>query len=49
MTQMNISVTKKQAHRYREQICDCLGGGALGEGRIGSLGLAGANYYIYNG
>ena len=35
----------KQTHRHREQICGCQGGGA-GEGWIGSLGLADANYYI---
>ena len=54
MTQMNVSMKKKQAHRFREEICDCQGGGALRQGRIGSSGLAGYIYiyiycYIYNG
>ena len=35
-------------HRHREQTCGCQGGGAVGEGWIGSLGLADANYYIQN-
>ena len=26
MTQMNLSTKQKQAHRYREKICDCQGG-----------------------
>ena len=44
---MNLSVKLKQTHRYREQTCDCQAGwGGVGEGRIGSLGLADANYYI---
>ena len=49
MTQMSISMKKRQAHRFREETCDCQGGGALGEGKIGSLGLADANYYISHG
>ena len=36
----------KQTNRYREQTCGCQGEGRVGEGWIGSLGLAGANYYI---
>ena len=36
---MNISMKQKQTHR--EQTCGCQGEG----GRIGSLGLADANYY----
>ena len=44
MTQMNISM--KQTHRPREQTCGCQGGGSVGEGSIGSLGLADVNYYI---
>ena len=38
---------QKQTHRYREQTCGCQGG--VREGRFGSLGLAGANYYIQDG
>ena len=41
---MNLSMKQKQTHRYREQTCGCQGGG--GEGWIGSLELADANYYI---
>ena len=37
----------KQTHGHREQTCGYQG--ESGEGWIGSLGLAGANYYIYNG
>ena len=43
---MNISKKQKQTYRYRKQTCDCQGGGEFGEGWIGSLGLADANYYI---
>ena len=32
---MNVSMKKKQAHRFREEICDCQGGGALRQGRMG--------------
>ena len=46
MTQMNLSMKQKQTHRYREQTCFCQGGGEVGDGRIGSLGLADTNYYI---
>ena len=45
---MNISMKQKQTHRHREQTCGCQGG-LVGEGRIGSLGLAGANYNVQNG
>ena len=45
MTQINISMKQKQTHRYREQACGCQGW-RVEEGRIGSWGLAGANYYI---
>ena len=41
----NLSMKQKQTHRHREQTCGCQGGG-VGEGWNGSLGLAGANYYI---
>ena len=40
---------KKQAHRHREQTCGCQRGGEVGEGRIGSLGLADVNCYIEDG
>ena len=46
MTQMNLSTKQKQTPRHREQICGYQGEGGLGEGRIGSLGLVDANYYI---
>ena len=46
---MNLSMKQKQTHRNREQICGGQGGGRVGEGWIGSLGLADANYYIKNG
>ena len=45
-TQLNLSTKQEQTHRHREQTCGCQGGGGVGEGRIGSLGLADANYYI---
>ena len=45
---MNLSTKQKQTQRYREQTC-CQGGGLVGEGWIGNLGLADANYYIENG
>ena len=34
---------KKQTHRYREPTSGCQGGVGVGEGRIGSLGLADAS------
>ena len=40
-TQMNMSVTQKQTHRYRKQSCGCQG---ESEGKIGSFGIAEANY-----
>ena len=43
---MNLST--KQTHGHREQTCGCQGERG-GEGRIGSVGLADANYYIENG
>ena len=46
MTQINLSTKQKQTLRHREQTCGCQRGGGVGEGRIGSLGLADANYYI---
>ena len=44
MPQMNLSMKKKQTHRPIEQNCGCPGQG--GEGWIGNLGLADANYYM---
>ena len=41
---MNSSTKQKQIHRHREQICGCQGGWEVGEGWLGSLGLADANY-----
>ena len=46
---MNLSMNQKQTHKHREQTCGCQGGGELGEGWSGSLGLADANYYIWDG
>ena len=43
---MNISMKQKGTYKYREQTCGCQGRGGVGEGWIGSLGLADANYYI---
>ena len=44
-TRMNLSMKQKLTHR--EQTGGCQGrGGGVGEGRIGSLGLADVNYYI---
>ena len=45
MTQINLSTKQKQTHRHREETCLPREGG-VGEGWIGSLGVAGANYYI---
>ena len=44
--QMKISTKQKQTHRYREQAYGWQGWRGVGEGRIGSLGLADANYYV---
>ena len=41
MTQMNLSTKQKQAYKHRKRLVV-----AKGEGGIGSLGLADANYYI---
>ena len=46
MTQMNLYTKQKQAHRLREQTSSCQVRGDTGEGSIGSLGLADANYFI---
>ena len=45
---MNLSMKQKQTHRYREQTCAYQGGEGVGEGWIGSLELADANYHIEN-
>ena len=42
---MNTSTKRNRLNRCRGQTC-CQGGGGGGEGRIGSLGLAGANYMM---
>ena len=46
---MNLSTKQKQTHRHREQTCGCQRGGKLRERWSATLGLADANYYIYNG
>ena len=46
MTQMNLFMKQKETHRHREQTCGYQEGEWVGEGWIGSLGLADANYYI---
>ena len=43
---MNLPMKQKQTHGHREQTCGCQGGEGVGEGWIGSLGLADANHYI---
>ena len=47
MAQKNSSTKQKQTPRYREHTCVCQRGGdwgrGLGEGCVGSLGLADAN------
>ena len=40
---MNIPMKQKQIHKYRKQTLGCQG---VEEGRVGSLGLADANYYM---
>ena len=40
---MNLSMKQKETHSHREQTGGCQGGEGLGEGWIGSLGLADAN------
>jgi len=47
MIQKNISTKQVQTLRHKEQTCVCQGGGEVGEGWIGSLGLADANYSMY--
>ena len=41
---MNLSMKQKQTHRHREHTCGFQG--RAGEGWIGSMGLADANYYL---
>ena len=43
---MNLSMKQKQTHRHKEQTGGCQGEVWVGEGWIGSLGLADTNYYI---
>ena len=40
----NELIYKTNIHRHRAQTCGCQGGGELGEGWIGRLGLADANF-----
>ena len=42
MTQMNLSTKEKHIHRHTEQTCVAKGVG-VGEGSVGSLGLADGN------
>ena len=42
----NEHVYETKPHRHGEQTCGFQGGEGIGEGRIGSLRLADANYYI---
>ena len=46
---MNLSKKQKDIHRHREQTCGCHQERGAGEQWIESLGLADANYYIWNG
>lgn len=48
---MNLPTKQEQTYTHREQTWGCQGGGGrgVGDGRIGSWGLAHANCYIYNG
>ena len=43
---MSLSMKQKQTHRHREQTWGYQGEGGVGEGWIGSLGLADTNYYV---
>ena len=45
----NISMGQKQTHLYTEQTCGLQGRRGMGEGWIGSMGLAEANYCIWDG
>ena len=49
VAQIALSTEQKHTHRHREQICGCQENRRLGEGRIGSLGLADTNYFVHNG
>ena len=42
----NEPIYETKTDRHREQTCGCQGGGGVGEGWIGSVGLADVNYYI---
>ena len=41
----DTNLKQKQTHRHREETCGCQGRGGVGEGCIGSLGLADINYF----
>ena len=45
---MNLSTEQKQTHGHRELTCGCRGE-REGVRLTGSLGLADANYFIWNG
>ena len=46
---MNLPTKQKQTHSHREQTYMDAKGKTVGEGRIESLGLVDANYYMYKG
>ena len=46
MIQMNLSMKQEHIHRHRKQSVVARG---IGDGKIGNLGLAHANYNLYNG
>ena len=46
---MNLFMKQKETHRHREQTGVAKVGGRVGQGWIGDLGLADANYYIQDG
>ena len=41
-----MTCEKETGSQHREQTCGCQGGEEVGEGWMGSLGLADANFYI---
>ena len=48
MTQLNLPKKQRQTHRHGGQTAGCKGED-VGEGWMGSLGLAVVSYYIQNG
>ena len=46
---IDLGITIRKTHRYREQTCGCKEGGGKGESWFGSLGLADTNQYIQDG